>query len=118
MAKNKNKNINWEIIVRNTLIVLTFISFVVLLFNTTYHIYQNLNIESINEFIIKYINSSILWIDTILLYVFAIIYIVLAIKSKKEVVVKVSFSVLAILTNIVTMTIFINKIADCFRIFN
>lgn len=89
-----------EIIVRNVLIVLTFISLIITFLNFTYLTYQERNIDLINNFLV---------------IIFAIIYIVLGIKSKKEVLLKVSFSIFSILTTMVVLTFIINFIASLFN---
>ena len=89
-----------EIIVRNVLIVLTFISLIITFLNFTYLAYQERNIDLINNFLV---------------IIFAIIYIVLGIKSKKEVLLKVSFSIFSILTTMVVLTFIINFIASLFN---
>ncbi len=115
---SKNKKIDFEKVVRNVLIVLTAISLIILMLNFSYLIYQHLNIEKINNFLLKYVNGIVLWSNTILLYICAIVYIIMGIKSKKEVALKVSFSVFSILTNILTITMIINQIATWFGMFD
>lgn len=107
-----------EKIVRNVLIVLTFISLLITLFNFTYQVYDDRNIERINNLLVNYVNTFVMWIDNILLYVFAVIYIVLGVKSKKEVVLKVSFSIFSVLTAIMTLTFLVNMVARLFGMFN
>lgn len=114
----EEKNYNKEKIVRNILIVLTVISLVITTLNFTYLIYQNMSIESINDFLIKYVNNWLLWIDNILIFIFAITYIVLGIKSKKEVLLKVVFSIFSIFTTMIALTFTINIIAELFHMFN
>ena len=107
-----------EKIVRNVLIVLTFISLLITLFNFTYQVYDDRNIERINNLLVNYVNTFVMWIDNILLYVFAVIYIVLGVKSKKEVVLKVSFSIFSVLTAIITLTFLVNFVARLFGMFD
>lgn len=104
-----------EIIVRNVLIVLTFISLIITFLNFTYLTYQERNIDLINNFLVNYVNNAFLFIDNFLVIIFAIIYIVLGIKSKKEVLLKVSFSIFSILTTMVILTFIINFIASLFN---
>lgn len=104
-----------EIIVRNVLIVLTFISLIITFLNFTYLTYQERNIDLINNFLVNYVNNAFLFIDNFLVIIFAIIYIVLGIKSKKEVLLKVSFSIFSILTTMVVLTFIINFIASLFN---
>lgn len=112
------KTENVEKIVRNTLIVLTLISLIIMFLNFTYAIYDNMNIESINNVLVNYVNTWLMWIDNILLYIFAITYIVLGVKSKKEVLLKVSFSIFSILTSMISLTFIVNFIAEIFGMFN
>ena len=107
-------NINVEKIVRNALIILTFISLIITILNFTYMVYQDRNIDRINVFLIDYINNWLLWVDNILLYIFSIIYMILGIRSKKEVLLKVSFSIFSIMTAIITLTFIVNFIAEFF----
>lgn len=113
------KKINIEKIIRNCLIVLTLISLIIVALNLTYLVYQNNynTIYSINDFLIKYINGPLIWIDNILVYIFAGMYIVFAIKSKKEVLLKISFSIFSILTTMTVLVSIINVIAEIFGIF-
>lgn len=113
MEKNKR-----EIIVRNVLIGLTIISLIITMLNFTYQVYDDMNIEKINNFLVNYVNTFVMWIDNILLYIFAVIYIVLGVKSKKEVLLKVSFSIFSILTAIMSLTFIVNGLAHLFGMFN
>ena len=119
MKKNKeNNNNDIELLVRNILIILTIVSIIILTFNVTYAYYQDSNnIESLNTFIVDNINSYLLWIDNILIYLFAPLYIIIGIKSKKEVLIKISFSILSIITTMIFITFIINIIAGIFNIF-
>ena len=109
---------NKEKIIRNILIVLTTISLIITILNLTYQVYVELNIEKINNFLVNYINTWLMWIDNIFLYIFAFIYIVLGIKSKNEIALKVSFGIFSILTSIMTLTFLVNLIARMFGMFN
>lgn len=111
------KKINFETFVRNTLIILTFINLIIVFLNFTYQVYDDLNIETINHFLVNYINTWLMFVDNILLYIFAVAYIILGIKSKKEVTLKISFSVFSILTCIITLVFIINFFANVFGIF-
>ena len=117
MVLNKKMKFDKEKIVRNILIILTFVSIIITFLNYTYITYQDMNINKINNFLIHYVNGWLLWVDNILLYVFAIIYIVLGIKSKKEILLKVSFSIFSILTTVIASTLIINLIASLFGMF-
>lgn len=112
------KKINAEKLVRNILISLTIISLIILFLNFTFAIYDNMNVEKLNNLLVNYINTWVMWIDCIFIYIFGIIYIVVGIKSKEEVALKVSFSVFSILTNMVSISFIINFIADIFGVFN
>ncbi len=105
-----------EKIVRNILIVLTFISLIITFLNFTYLTYQDRNIDLINDFLVNYVNNAFVFIDNFLVIIFAIIYVVLGIKSKKEVVLKIAFSVFSILTTMVVLTFIINFLASLFNI--
>lgn len=112
------KKYQYESIVRNVLLILTAISLLILSLNWTYLIYQNQSVEQINDFLVHYVNGWVLWVDNILIYVLAGIYIVLGIQSKKEVVLKVSFSIFSILTTMIVMTFIVNVIAELFGVFS
>ena len=113
-----------ETIVRNILIILTFISIVVISFYMTNEIYTckshviDINIESIRNFCNSTLFNIVLWVDNFLLYLFALIYLILGIKSKKEVTLKVSFSVFAMLTNMISIVGIIGLLENVFGIFN
>lgn len=111
------KKIINETIIRNILIILTFISLIITYLNFTYLTYQNLNIDIINNFLVNYVNNWILWTNNILLFIFAVLYIVIGVKSKKEVLLKISFSIFSILTTMLTSTFIINSVAEIFSIF-
>ena len=117
MASNKKMKFNQEIVVRNILIILTFVSIIITFLNYTYITYQDMNINKINTFLIQYVNGWLLWVDNILLYIFSIIYIFFGIKSKREVLLKVSFSIFSILTTVIASTLIINLIASLFGMF-
>lgn len=117
MSGKINMKIDIEKIVRNVLIILTLISLVITFFNFTYLTYQDRNIDRINDFLIHYINGWLLWFDNILLYIFSIWYIILGIKSRKEVLLKVFFSIFSILTAVITLTFIVNFLANLFRMF-
>jgi hypothetical protein len=67
------KKVNAEPIVRNTLIVLTLISLIIMFLNFTYAVYDNTNVEAINNLLVNHVNTWVMWIDNILLYIFAIL---------------------------------------------
>jgi len=118
MKKGKEKKLNIEKIIKNGLIISTLISLMIIMLNFTYLIYQNsYDTTTINDFLIKYINGPLLWIDNTLVYIFAVSYIFISIESKKEVLLKVSFSIFSILTTMVTLTMIINAIAEMFGLF-
>lgn len=114
--KNKKK-ISFEKIILIGLIVLTLISLICNYFEFAYSFYNDstYNFEKINDFLIKY--NLIIIIDNLLLYLFAITYIVLSIKSKKEVLLKVSLSIFSILSTMCVITLITNEIAEAFGVF-
>lgn len=111
----KKLNINIDKHVRNILIGLVFISLMIIVLNFTNAMYSDNDTTKLQKFL-NIINGPVMWIDSILIYLFSLIYIVATIQSKQEVVLKVSFSVFAILFNMITMTFFINMIAKIFGI--
>jgi len=114
MVKSENNKFEVEKIIRNGLIILTLISLICSMFHFAYLFYQDNNIENINNFLLKY--DFILYIDNILLYIFALSYIILGIKSKKEVSLKVSFSVFSIITTMIVLSLIVNVIAEMFGV--
>ena len=111
----KKLNINIDKYVRNILIGLVFISLMIIILNFTNSIYSDHDTTKLQN-VLNIINGPVMWIGSILIYLFSLIYIVSAIQSKQEVILKVSFSVFAILFNMITMTFFINMIAEVFGI--
>ena len=106
-----------EKIVRNILIVLTIISLLINALQFTNVIYSRMNTVRLNDVLVSPIFTFILWADNILLYIFACWYMILAERSKKEVLIKVSFSILSMLTTISFSVIVINLVAEFFGLF-
>lgn len=111
----KKLDYNVDKVIRNILIVLSLISIFSVILNFTNAIYSDHDTAKLQSFL-NVINGPIMWIDGILLYLFSILYIISAIQSKCERIIKISFSVLAILTNIITITFFVNIFASLFSI--
>ena len=111
----KKLSVNIDKHIRNILIVLTFISLMVIVLNFTNAMYSDNDTTKLQSFL-NIINGPVMWIDSILIYFFGVLYIVSAIKSNQEIVLKISFSVFAMLFNIMTMIFFINMIAKIFGI--
>ena len=107
------KNNNLEKVFKYGLIILTIISLIITFLNITYITYQDGNIKVINNLLVNYVNKVFI-IENLLLYVFAIGYIILGIKSKKEVLIKISFSVISIITTMLFITMTINILASLF----
>lgn len=114
----KIKKYDIEKVMRNCLIILTLLSFIIVCLNFTHLVYIDQNIDQINDFLLKYVNGPFLWITNILLYIVAIIYMIAGIKSKQEVALKVSFSLFSMLTTIISMTLIINWLAELFQMFH
>ncbi len=113
--KEREKFIKREHLIRNILIGLTIVSLIITLLNFTYLVYQDRNIDIINNLLVNYINGWLFWIDNILVIVFALWYIVLALQSKCERVIKISFSIFSIVTTILVSTLVINFVAELFQ---
>ncbi len=108
----KNKNI--EKIFKYGFIIFSFISLIITTLNLTYLTYQDArNIETINNLLVNYVNKTF-WIENIILYIFAIGYIIISIKSKKDVLFKVSFCIFSILSSMIILTLIINVLASIF----
>ena len=106
---------NLEKIFKYGFIIFSFISLIITILNFTYITYQDGNIETINNLLVNYVNK-IFWIENIILYIFSVGYIIFSIKSKKEVLLKVSFCIFSILTSIIALTLIINILASQFGI--
>ena len=106
-----NKNI--EKVFKYGFILFSFISLIITILNFTYITYQDGNIEKINNLLVNYVNKTF-WIENILLYIFAIGYIIISIKSKKDVLFKVSSCIFSILTSMIILTLIINILASAF----
>lgn len=106
---------NIDSFIRNVLIVLVLINLIVLVLNFTNIMYSDRSTESLQS-LLNFVNGPVLWIDGILLYMFSLLYIVAAIQSKQEIVLKISFSIFAILTNTMTIVFFVNLVAELFKI--
>ena len=118
MSQTKKQKRDIEKIICIILIILTFISIVSSMFNFAYLFYSNSyinNIDKINKFLLKY--NTLMVIDNILIIIVAILYLILGIRSKKEVILKVSFSIFSILTTMIVLTLIVNVIAELFGIF-
>lgn len=110
--KMKNKNI--EKIFKYGFIIFSFISLIITTLNLTYLTYQDArNIETINNLLVNYVNKTF-WIENIILYIFAIGYIIISIKSKKDALFKVSFCIFSILSSMIILTLIINILASSF----
>lgn len=107
--------INIDKYIRNVLIFLVLVSLIIIVLNFTNAIYSDNDTTKLQSFL-NIINGPVMWIDSILIYFFGVFYIVSAIQSKQEIVLKITFSVFAMLFNIITMNFFINMIAKIFGI--
>lgn len=105
-------------IVGFSLIILTMISLVMNGLYYTYAIYDcTYDVASLNQFLVSKPLEFILWIDNILIYVLGLIYIIEAIKTKKDRLLKVSLSLFSVLTTMIVSTGIINLIASLFGMF-
>lgn len=111
----KLKDLDIEPYVKYSLIILTFLSLIITTLNMTYQVYQMNNIDQINS-ILLFINSWPLFTINILVIILAIVYIVAAIKSKKDVILKISFSIFSIITTMIVFSLIINIFAIWFNI--
>ena len=106
---------NLEKIFKYGFILFSFISLIITILNFTYITYPDGNTETINNLLVNYVNKTF-WIENIILYIFSVGYIFFSIKSKKEVLFKVSFCIFSILTSIIVLTLIINILASQFGI--
>lgn len=109
---------NFGKIVGMILIVLTGISLIINALLFTNMIYSCSYItDNLNSLLISKPFDILLWIDNILIYLFALLYIIDAIESKKEVLLKISFSLFSVFTTIIVSNFCINFVATIFGIF-
>lgn len=109
---------NFEKIMGIILIVLTTISLIINALEYTNLIYNwSYDTKELNSLLVSKPYNILLWLDNILIYICSIFYIISAIQSKKDVLIKISFSVFSILTTIVMSNLIINGIALLFGIF-
>lgn len=105
-------------IVKITLIVLTIISLIINALQFTNMIYNtSYDTTKLNTLLISTPFNILLWTDNLLIYLFGILYIISTIETKKDMLLKICFSLFSILTTIVVTTLIINFIATIFGIF-
>lgn len=116
MEKKKNIVIDkWLLI---GLIFVTFLGFIITTFELTNIIYSNTyDTMVLNDILITPLFGAFLWIDNILIFIFGILYIIAAIQSKQERILKISFSLFCMLSTLITLTFAINFVAELFGIF-
>ena len=101
-----------------TLIILTFISLILAVLVNTNIIYNaTYDTLKLNNIVTNSVFNIFLWIDNILIYLISIFYIIDTIKEKKNVFLKISFSIFSICTTLVVSTLIINGVAKIFGIF-
>ena len=102
-----------EEIIRNSLIGSTFISLLIDGISFTFLI-----IFSSNNIADKFFSNflGLIVLNNILIYILGIIYIIIAIKSKKEEVIKVTFSLFSIMTTLLFIELFMYVISEIFII--
>lgn len=109
---------NFEKFVGMILIVLTFISLLINALLFTNMIYSCSYItDQLNNLVVSKPFNILLWIDNILIYFFALLYMIDTIHSKKDIILKISFSLFSIFTTIIISNLCINLIATIFGIF-
>lgn len=109
---------NFEKIMGIMLIVLTIISLIINALEYTNMIYSNsYNTNNLNGLLVSKSFNILLWLDNILIYICSIFYIVITVQSKRDILIKVSFSLFSILTTIFMSNLIINGIAVLFGIF-
>ena len=118
IMKKEVKNI--EQIVSIIFVVLTAVSLLINAIAFTGMVYNDLpfeRIELINNVVASSAFYYTMWISNILLFAIGFLYLVIAIKSKKEVFIKVSFVAVSVLTSIIMSILIINFVAELFGIF-
>jgi len=115
---------NFGKIIEISLVVLTFISLIINAIYMTNHIYSleseliALNMEPINNFCNSSIFNVILWVDNILIYFLLIFYIIDTIQNKKNMFLRISFSLFSVLTTMIVFVGEVNIVSNIFGIFN
>jgi hypothetical protein len=114
-VKNMKKLLKYDVenAIKIVLIILTFVNLIWVLIHFTYNIYDDGNISYINNFLLK-INDILLIMD-IAMYIVTIVYIVAAIKSKKELLLKLSLALFSLLTNMISITLIVNLFSIIFK---
>lgn len=117
MYKNnkKNKLIN-KLDSTLTLVVLTFISLILNVIVFTFNLYFEHDI--LNAIISSDFFYILSWIDNILIIIFGIYYIIKAIKSKKNMLLKISFSLTSIFTTQAVLILCMDLIEKIIKLFN
>lgn len=117
MYKNnkKNKLIN-KIDSTLTLVVLTVISIVINILCFTNNLY--FEHEVLNAILVSDLFSALLYIDNILIIIFGIYYIVKAVKSKKDRLLKIAFSLTSIFTTQFVLILCMDLVEKIFKLFN
>lgn len=109
---------NFDKIVGIVLVILTVISLIIDLhiFALGFYNEDGYQFEKLGALINGTPFTILQWVDNCLIYLFAFLYIVSAIDTKREMLVKISFSVFSLLTTSLIMIPLINFVATCFGI--
>ncbi len=110
---------NFDKIVGIILIILTIISLgidLLVFAHSTYNCDSIYPITELSSIVTSTPFMILFWIDNCLIYLFAFLYIISAIDTKEAVLLKISFSIFAILTTIIIANLLINVIAGFFGI--
>lgn len=109
---------NLDKIVGIVLIILTAISLVINALQFTHGIYNCIyDTTKLNSLLISTPFGVVLWLDNILVYLFGLLYILSAIDTKKDMLLKISFSIFSIVTTMISSTLIINFVATIFGLF-
>lgn len=114
-----NKEIkHFEKIIEIILIILTVFSFIINTLTFTNALYNHsYDTGYLNSFVTSQSFYILLLLDNFLIYLVSIFYLVSAIQSKKDVLIKISFTILSIVTTITVATLIINFVASIFGVF-
>mgnify|MGYP000065219540 FL=1 len=111
---------HFDTIVGVTLIILTAISLIIDAIAITHGIYSDslYHMEKLDAVIRSNLFQILFWVDNLLIYLFAFLNILSAIDTKKERLLKISFSIFSVLTTIVVITLSVDVVGNLFGIFS
>lgn len=109
---------DYEKIIEVILVILTAVSLFMNAFLFTNMIYScSYDTEYLNNLLVSNPFQILLWIDNICIYIFGFVYMICVLQSKKDMLIKISFSIFSMLSTMIVITFAINFIAILFGIY-